>query len=169
MILDEITIQELKTSNNKTFEKIYQETVRGVYSMVFSIIRNHTVTEDLVQDIYMRMLVKIDQYRLNSNFYNWLLQIAKHIAIDYYRKNKRTLLVDISDIDLFNRSAGETPDQSEYFMSLMNKLNQKERMIVLLKVVDEKTHQEIADMLQMKLGTVLWIYQKAIKKLGEEV
>jgi len=51
----------------------------------------------------------------------------------------------------------------------MNKLNQKERMIVLLKVVDEKTHQEIADMLQMKLGTVLWIYQKAIKKLGEEV
>ncbi|CDR30323.1 RNA polymerase sigma factor sigX [Acholeplasma oculi] len=169
MILDEVTIQELKTSNNKTFEKIYQETVRGVYSMVFSIIRNHTVTEDLVQDIYMRMLVKIDQYRLNSNFYNWLLQIAKHIAIDYYRKNKRTLLVDISDIDLFNRSAGETPDQSEYFMSLMNKLNQKERMIVLLKVVDEKTHQEIADMLQMKLGTVLWIYQKAIKKLGEEV
>lgn len=169
MILDEVTIQELKTSNNKTFEKIYQETVRGVYSMVFSIIRNHTVTEDLVQDIYMRMLVKIDQYRLNSNFYNWLLQIAKHIAIDYYRKNKRTLLVDISDIDLFNKSAGETPDQSEYFMSLMNKLNQKERMIVLLKVVDEKTHQEIADMLQMKLGTVLWIYQKAIKKLGEEV
>lgn len=169
MILDEVTIQELKTSNNKTFEKIYQETVRGVYSMVFSIIRNHTVTEDLVQDIYMRMLVKIDQYRLNSNFYNWLLQIAKHIAIDYYRKNKRTLLVDISEIDLFNRSAGETPDQSEYFMSLMNKLNQKERMIVLLKVVDEKTHQEIADMLQMKLGTVLWIYQKAIKKLGEEV
>lgn len=169
MILDEVTIQELKTSNNKTFEKIYQETVRGVYSMVFSIIRNHTVTEDLVQDIYMRMLVKIDQYRLNSNFYNWLLQIAKHIAIDYYRKNKRTLLVDISAIDLFNRSAGETPDQSEYFMSLMNKLNQKERMIVLLKVVDEKTHQEIADMLQMKLGTVLWIYQKAIKKLGEEV
>jgi len=70
MILDEVTIQELKTSNNKTFEKIYQETVRGVYSMVFSIIRNHTVTEDLVQDIYMRMLVKIDQYRLNSNFYN---------------------------------------------------------------------------------------------------
>lgn len=167
MRLDHQAIKRLKAHDNPTFEKIYDETKRGVYSIVFSVTHSHELTQDLMQDIYMKMLIKIDQYKIGTNFFNWLMQIAKNHAIDHYRKEKKVSRIDDEHIQHLSSTYHDRPDENDRFEQMMDLLDEDERMIVLLKIVDELTHQEIAKIMNKPLGTVLWIYQKALKKLKE--
>lgn len=165
MILDQRKIELLKQNHEKTFEEIYHETKRGVYAMIFSITKSHPITEDLMQEVYMKMLIKIDQYRVGSNFMNWLLQIAKNQAIDAYRRNQKITHVDETDMDFISDGEHTKPDQEDSLQHMLEILDETERQIVMLKVIDELTHREIAKIVHKPIGTVLWLYQKAMDKL----
>ena len=165
MTIEQEYISKLKDKDEVAFEYVYNNTKRAVYSMVFSVIKNHQLTEDIMQDVYMKMLSSIYQYQEKTNFYNWLLQIAKNQAIDYYRKSSKNVKLDITDYEELIHDPEETPDEKDQFNQMIEILNEDERTIVLLKVVDGLKHRQIAKIVQKPLGTVLWIYQKAIKKL----
>lgn len=165
MRLNQRQIELLKQNHEETFELIYHETKRGVYAMIFSITKNHPLTEDLMQDVYMKMLIKIDQYHINSNFMNWLLQIAKNQAIDDYRRKQKTTNMDEMDVDYLSDGTQVKPDDNENFMRMLDVLDEVEQQIVILKVIDELSHHEIALIINKPLGTVLWLYHRAIGKL----
>lgn len=165
MVLDKKTIEQLKNSNEAVFEQIYHETKRGVYAIIFSIVKDFDRSEDIMQDVYMRMLIKIDQYKIGSNFRNWLLQIAKNQAIDFYRTTKKWAPVKDDAIDYIAESSEANPDIEDSFYRMLDCLDETEKMIVLLKVIDERSHQEIARIIKKPLGTVLWLYQRALGKL----
>jgi len=165
MILDKHQIEQLKQRNEALFENIYEETNRGVYSMIFSIVKDHAKSEDLMQDVYMRMLIKIDQYKVGTNFKNWLLQIAKNQAIDMYRKDKKFAHMDDEDIHHMEASKDENPEEEDQFNRMLSVLDDLEKTIVILKVVDDLSHKDIAKIVNKPLGTVLWLYQRALNKL----
>ena len=165
MTIEQEYINRLKKRDEKAFEYIYISTKRAVYSMVFSVIKNHQVTEDIMQDVYMKMLSSIHQYQSNTNFFNWLLQIAKHQAIDYYRKKSNEVSLDELDFIELVPSNQDKPDEVDQFNRMMELLDDEERTVVLLKVVEGLKHKQIATIVGKPLGTVLWIYQKALKKL----
>ena len=167
MTIEQEYINRLKKRDEQAFEYIYVNTKRAVYSIVFSVIKNHQLTEDIMQDVYMKMLSSINQYQTNTNFYNWLLQIAKHQAIDYYRKKSKETNLDENDYHDLIPSQENQPDEIDQFQQMIELLDEDERIIVLLKVVDGLKHKQIAKIVDKPLGTVLWIYQKAIKKLKE--
>lgn len=122
-------IDLLKQNHEETFEKVYHETKASVYAMIFSITRSHPQAEDLMQDVYMKMLIKIDQYRVGTNFKNWLLQIAKHQAIDEYRKKQKVQYVDEHTVDLMSMTQDVAPDQDDLMNHMMEQLNEIERQI----------------------------------------
>ena len=132
--------------------------------MIDAIGFNHMATEEIMQDVYMKMLIKINQYRVESNFLNWLLQIAKNQAIDYYRKNKKTLTVD-TDYFATKKANEDSPADLDFLDQMMTILDEDERIIVMLKVFDELKFREIAEFVDKPMGTVLWMYQNAMKKM----
>ncbi len=168
MIINQSYIEKIKNKDEEAFEYIYINTKRAVYSVVFAIAKNHAATEDIMQEVYMKMLSSIHQYRENTNFFNWLLQIAHHHAIDQYRKNKHQFNVDVNDYSELLVSRDIRPDEEDQFMHMVELLDEDERLVVILKVVEELKHREIAKILEKPLGTVIWIYQKAMHKLKEE-
>jgi RNA polymerase sigma-70 factor, ECF subfamily len=128
-------IKALKQKDEAAFEYVYQQTKKGVYAIIFSVVKSHQVTEDLMQDAYMKMMTSIDQYQSKTNFNNWLLTIAKNQAIDYYRRSKKEQYID--DVDYENRLiSNETqPDENDHFINMIEMLNEEQRTIVLLKIV----------------------------------
>lgn len=165
MKLSRKIIEQLKNGDETQFETIYQTTKKGVYGMIFSILKDHDLTNDVMQDVYMKMLVKINQYQIGKNFMNWLLQIAKYQAIDVYRKEKKSVFMDAVGLDLIAAFDNEKPNEQTDVTFILNVLDLDERMVVVLKVLEDKTHKEISKILDKPLGTVLWIYQKAMDKL----
>ncbi len=134
--------------------------------MIISIVNNKSVTEDLMQDTYIKMIEKIHYYEKGRNFYAWLLQIAKNTALDHYRKHKREVVYDPHEKDyVFEQPVKE--DQSYMVHDLIKPLDDDEKQIVLLRIVSNNKFKEIARATDKPLGTVLWIYNRAIKKLQD--
>ncbi|QLY40880.1 RNA polymerase sigma factor [Hujiaoplasma nucleasis] len=161
-------IDKLIEKDNDAFKVVYEHTKRGVFSIIISLVRNKTVTEDLMQDTYIKMIQKIRQYQKGRNFNAWLIQIAKNTALDYLRKSKKETLYDPQEQAYYHASQ-KTEGKTYHVSDLVESLNEDEKQIVLLRAVSEYKFKDIAKMVDKPLGTVLWIYSKAIKQLKKEV
>lgn len=163
-------IERIKQKDNEAFEYIYEQSKHGVYAIIIAIVKDRHATEDLMQDTYIKMLKNIDQYVLGRNFNAWVVQIAKNTALDYYRKHQKSIVTDpIEQINLID-SVQNVNKSIEYSLEEMIKpLNEEERQIVLLHIVSEMKFKSIAEIVKKPLGTVLWIYQKALNKVKKSL
>ena len=161
-------IDALIEKDNEAFRLVYENTKKGVFSMIISIINNKAATEDLMQDTYMKMIKNIKQYKKGRNFYSWLLQIAKNTALDYYRKEKKMSVVDPQEKEyMFNQ---EFKESNQYeVIDLVKSLDNLEKQVVLLRVVSNTKFKDIAKIIDKPIGTALWIYNKSIKKLRKSM
>ena len=158
-------LKRIKNHDDEAFAILYEETKYSVYSIIYAIVKHRQVTEDLMQDTYMKMLQKIHQYNGSVKFTTWLITIAKNLAIDHYRRNAKTMNVDIQEHEYligYHDDKVETKLESDMYLNALDSL---ERQIVLLKVVSDLKHHEIAKIVDKPLGTVMWIYNKAMKKM----
>jgi RNA polymerase sigma-70 factor (ECF subfamily) len=157
-------IDLLIKKDDEAFRVIYENTKKGVFSMIVSIVKNKAATEDLMQDTYIKMIEKINQYKRGRNFYAWLLQIAKNTALDYYRKYKNEVIYDPQEQSYYHDSL-KTDEKTYSVLDLVKPLDDLEKQIVLLRAVDQMKFKDIAQIVDKPLGTVLWIYNKAMKSL----
>lgn len=164
-------IKKLKNKDEDAFVYIYNQTKAAVYSVVMNVLHDRTQTEDVMQEVYITMVKSINSYQENGKFLSWLLMIAKNKAIDHYRRNKNTeVLFDPTEGEneylLADNNTHETFSlEANYLLSI---LDADEKEVVLLKIVSDMKFREISDHLQKPLETVIWLYNKAIKKMQEE-
>ncbi len=159
-------VQRIKQGDEQAFAEMYEATRKGVFSYIYSILHNFAVSEEIMQDTYITVKLKIGTYKDNSNFSAWMLQIAKNLSYNYLRKSKRETVSD--DAVLHAGKSYSMAEEGKPVISAMKKaLNEEELQIVLLHVVAGYKHREIAAMLDKPLGTVTWTYNNAIKKSRE--
>ncbi|MFA7417973.1 MAG: RNA polymerase sigma factor, partial [Acholeplasma sp.] len=96
---------------------------------------------------------------------SWIMQIAKNHAIDVYRSDIKQVKMDDEVLENIISDQTEKPDKKTLALMMLDILDQDERTIVVLKILDDLTHKEISKIVNKPLGTVLWIYQKAMVKL----
>lgn len=162
-------IEKLKVKDELAFEYVYTKTKSLVYTVIISVVKDHNQTEDLMQDTYIKMIKSINSYDNKYRFNTWLATIARNTALDYYRKQKKQYSVDIHESEyLFplERSLQDDEISTNYILSL---LDDEEREVVMLYSLDEYKHKEIAIILNKPIGTITWIYNKAMKKLRKEL
>lgn len=156
--------------NEAAFDHVYAETNHGVFAVIASLIRDRQIVEDLMQDTYMKMLQSLHTYQKGRNFAAWLMQIAKNLAYDYLRKYSNTTVLDPQEDLRVIDSQDQTDSTEELDLEkILAGLDSDERQIVMLRVISDTKFKDIADLVKKPLGTVLWIYQKAIKKMQTSV
>ncbi len=160
-----VIIEELKQRDYKSFDTFYNLTKNQVFYAIISIVKDQAEAEDLMQEVYMKFLEKIDDYRSNSNPYAYLSTIGRNLAINSYNKNKR-VVVSQELIESFPAEKIEEPNEDIF--KILDLLDPNEREIVTLHVINDLKFREIVPIVDKPLGTVLWIYNKAIKKLKEK-
>ncbi|MDO9628315.1 MAG: RNA polymerase sigma factor [Acholeplasmataceae bacterium] len=159
-------IKELKQRNYQSFDDFYNLTKNQVFYSIISVIKDRDLAEDLMQDTYVKFLEKIDQYRDGANPYAYLSTIARNLAINVYNQRKR----EVYSEELFETLASpEENDDQEDILKILDLLDDSEKEIVTLHIINNLKFREIASIVEKPLGTVLWIYNKAIKKLKEKV
>lgn len=165
MVDYESYIDGLINKDEQAFEYIYNSTKTSVYAIIVAIVRDRETANDLMQDTYITMIEKIHQYKKRNNFLTWLLVIARNKAIDYYRRNRKVTLIDIEHADTI---LPKTPPEGERALlveEMLNLLSNTERQVFLLHIMQDLPHREIAKIMKIPIGTSLWHYQKALKKI----
>ncbi|MFA7435219.1 MAG: RNA polymerase sigma factor [Bacilli bacterium] len=158
-------IEAIKQKDDQAFEYIYNSTKNSVYAIIVAIVKDKDIANDLMQDTYMTMIEKINQYKRGRNFKTWLLTIARNKAIDYYRKKQNEVLIDISESEYILPKTQATSERNILVEEILNLLTDIERQVFLLSIMENLTHREISKILKIPIGTSLWHYQKAIKKI----
>ena len=159
-------IEAFREKDYTLFDTFYGLTKNQVFYAIINIVKNKDQAEDLMQDTYIKFLEKIDQYKSGSNPYAYLSMIARNLAINYYNREKR---ITKSDELLASIPAQVDDTPSDDIFKILAILDDIEKEVVTLHIVNDLKFREIAKILGKPLGTILWIYNKAIKKLKAKV
>ncbi len=157
---------QLQAGNNDALKIIYEATCSGIFAFIFPIVKDYQIAENVMQNTYIQVYEKINLYKPGTNFQNWILTIAKNLALLELKRLKRDILVDNESI--IETVGGYSFDKSlsTPTIELASKiLKEDDFRIVLLYAVGEYKHREIAKIMNLPLGTVTWKYNNAIKKL----
>lgn len=155
----------LKNGDDREFNIIYEETNRLVYYIIYSILKNKEESEDVMQQVYMKIYDKIDQYTDSPKA--WISTIARNLAINQYNKNKKQNVGYLDDTDLMKIGAsdGDTP-----LIDLAAKiLDEEEFKIVMLCVVENYKRREVAEIFNLSTSGVTWKLNNALEKLRKEL
>ena len=156
---------------------------RPVFSLVFRMVHDRELAEDLTQDSFIKVLSHLDRYRSEFKFSSWLFKIANNVAIDHLRRRQLdTVSMDGSPHattpDAVMASAIELSDASESALEEMEakelgsaieqaiaRLRPEYRSCILLRHVEGRSYEEIATTLDLPLGTVKTYIHRARHEL----
>lgn len=148
------------------FDVIYYETQKTVYLSIYNIIKDQSLIEDIMQDTYLKAINSLEYYRRGTNFQAWISTIARNQAINVYNKRKKESLIDPVDNIAFFESPVENNSLLEKALKV---LDGQERDIIVYHIVLNFKFKDIADILDIPLSTVFFIYKKALSKIKKEV
>ena len=166
-------VERVKSGDREAFMTLTQQYQRKVFQLAYSYFHNREDAMDIVQETFLRFYQKAHMFQEGKNFQNWLLQLAKNICIDYYRKHhkKDNGMRREENIDEVNHASNESShhdpssDLKEIFSRCLEKLSDKQRMIFVMKHYNHLHYREIAQILNIALGTVKSLHFKAVRNL----
>lgn len=165
MDINEIVL-ELKRHDYSHFKEFYDLTNRSIYFTALAILKEHSLAEDILQDTYVSFFANIDDVRITNNIYAYLSTIARNLSINLINKQKNIVSNDEIISSIADQEVNYDRDVDK-ILSLLD--SQEEREIVIYHVLLEYKFIEISRIVDKPLGTILWLYNKAIKKLKERV
>lgn len=158
-------IIQLKNNNMDAFDDFYELTKRQVYVSILSIVKNRMIADELMQDTYLRFLNNIHKYKEKTNVIAFIVTIARNLSINEYNRRKKETLCDF--IDTKSSYIENTP--TSLLDLVYEVLSGDELQVFIFHIVDGLKHREIAKIMKKPLGTITWLYNKALKKMKEKV
>jgi RNA polymerase sigma-70 factor (ECF subfamily) len=166
-------VEKIKEGDGEAFMTLTSLYQKKVFLLAFSFFRNKEDALDIVQETFLRFYEKVKMFQRGKNFQNWLLQIAKNLCIDYYRKNySKTKELDRNvPVDEMNLPIQEgydpyrSSDLRGIISTCLTKLTEKQRMIFVMKQYNQLKYREISQILDISLGTAKSLHFKAVQNL----
>ncbi|CAM4022930.1 sigma-70 family RNA polymerase sigma factor [Mesobacillus thioparans] len=162
-------IKNAQKGNNKAFLELFQQYEQDLYRMAFIYVKNQNDAMDVVQETAYRSFKSIKELKEPKYFKTWLIRIAISCSIDLLRKRKNIIPFKPE----FEQYTSESPQEDVIsgitLKDLIEKLQEEEKSIILLKYYQQMTFKEIADTLQLPLGTVKTILYRSLGKLRKNI
>jgi RNA polymerase sigma-70 factor (ECF subfamily) len=130
---------------------------------------DRALSEDLVQEVFLRMLRYRDTFHSGSQFRGWMYQIARNVRMDHFRSNLRqdAVLSESEPAPATAPSHLEMKEQTALLERALRALAEDKREILVLARYQEMTYAEIAALLNIEVGAVKVRVHRALKELRE--
>ena len=167
------------------FRELLSRYERPVFALVYRMVRNREQAEDLAQETFIRAFGAIGSFDPSYRFSNWIFKIANNLTIDHLRRRKldtvsihgsadATTPEDEARTSISLASHDERPDEyvenrelGAQLEEAIGRLRPEYRTVTLLRHVDGYSYDEIADLLQLPLGTVKTYIHRARLELKD--
>jgi len=182
-----LTDQEVVVRAREGSERAYRELVRRyerpIFSLIYRMVRDRELAEDLAQETFVKALNAIESYRPEFKFSSWIFKIANNAAIDHLRRRELdTLSLDGSPHaetpEAIEATALQIGDRQETALeevearelggeieTAIARLRPEYRSCILLRHVEGRAYEEIAEILGLPLGTVKTYIHRARNEL----
>lgn len=153
MDLDELIIQ-CKKQDSKAQEELYKRYNRILFAICLRYSPNYTEAEDNLQDAFITIFKKIEQYNAKGSFEGWIKRVTVNTVLQKYRKQRFFEIVDEGQIE--DEEEPEIEDEEiplQFLLKIIQELPDRYRLVFSMYVMDGYQHKEIAEMLGISDGT----------------
>ena len=166
---------------DSVFDEIYRKYHQDVFQFLFYMVKNKEHAEDLVQEVYIRVLKSYERFEGKSSEKTWLFSIARNVAIDSFRKEKGWKQ---KILEKFDWSTGQVKDdcpipeeiavqneEIQLIYKCLDRCTVDQRMVIIMRYIHELSIVETAEALQWtesKVKTTQHRALKVLKKFMEE-
>ncbi len=165
-------VRRIRSGDREAFVTLIGLYQKKVFILAYSFFRNKEDAVDVVQDVFLRIYEKIESFQENRNFDAWLIQVAKNLCIDRYRRarGRREMEsgVRVDEIPLADTHSPDAENASNLKSALscsIDRLADRQKTIFLMRHVNQMGNEEIARALNISTGTVKSLHFKAIRRL----
>jgi len=182
---DREIVELAKAGKEAAYRELLRRYERPVFSLVYRMVRDRTLAEDLAQETFVKVLNALESYRPEYKFSSWIFKIANNAAIDHLRRRELdTLSLDgAPDARTADEVAATALQAADHAESPLEELESREtgsaieraigrlrpeyRTCILLRHVEGRSYEEIADVMDLPLGTVKTYIHRARLELRE--
>lgn len=182
---DKTLAAKASAGQEKAFRELMTRYEKPVFSLVYRMVRDRGLAEDLAQETFIRAFTNIRSYNPSYKFSSWIFKIAHNLTIDHLRKKQiETVSIhgapdaiteeDQARTSLELEDTGELPDTYVENLELGSRIEQavgqlrpEYRTATLLRHVEGYSYQEIAKIMDLPLGTVKTYIHRARLELKE--
>ncbi len=158
--------------NEKAFRILLRRYERPVFSLIYRMVRDRGIAEDIAQETFIRTFKALRSYNPSYKFSSWIFKIAHNLTIDHLRRKRLDTVSMHGSPDAVTpeeqartsivlESTAERPDAyvenrelGAQIEAAIGQLRPEYRAVILLRHVEGYPYQEIADILELPLGTV---------------
>src|SRR5579859_6775928 len=163
-----ILVRRAQSGDETTFRDIVERYQSKVFSIIHGIVRQRNDVEDIAQQVFAKVYFSIRNFDFRSSFITWIYKITVNECFDYLRKKKVRKLVYESDMSedevrrventepIVDRSTPADADlaRRDYVLKLLSRVSEEERMLLMMKEVEGRSVEELAEMTGMNENTI---------------
>lgn len=167
LLINSVPFLGRKKQKGERFWGLAQDQTRFLYNVAFKYTGNRYDAEDLVQETLYTAFHKFHQLRDNTKFKSWAFKILRNQFLKMQRKRAPITEKDYEDgVDYMSQLASvssqidvavalEQKLEAEAVQTILNKLPEKHKAVLILYYMEDSSYQEIAEMLEVPIGTVM--------------
>jgi RNA polymerase sigma-70 factor (ECF subfamily) len=184
---DQDVVLEARAGRQAAYRELVRRYERPIFSLIYRMVRNREQAEDLSQETFVKALNAIESYRPEYKFSSWIFKISNNAAIDHLRRRELDTLslegsphaatpdaIEATALQIGDR--GETPldvveakELGGEIEEAIARLRPEYRQCILLRHVDGRAYEEIAEILDLPLGTVKTYIHRARNELRQHL
>lgn len=169
---DEQLMLDFANADAKAFEILYARHKNAVYRYYLRHVSNESTSQELFQDLWMKIIKSKSSYQVKATFKTWLYTLAHHRLVDWYRRNNLKMKAFASNeksddafIEWNPENELQTRRLSKQLKKAIDQLPFEQREVFLLHQEAALTFPQIAEMMQLGLEKIKSRYRYAIQKL----
>jgi RNA polymerase sigma-70 factor (ECF subfamily) len=152
-------IHRSQAGDTEAFGELVTKYRAKIYAMLYSIVRNENDAWDLAQEGFLQAWRSIHKFEGRSSFYTGLYRLTVNRAIDSLRRKRRCVEVELDDAIPCSlpspRANYRGTEISEFINAALAQLSLEHRAVIVLKEIEDLQYQEIGDILNISIGTVM--------------
>ena len=178
---DGVLITSYRNGNEAAFNLLVDRYQSKVFTTIFLIVKDQDVAEDLLQDVFVKVLhtFNSDKYNEEGKFQPWVMRIAHNLAIDHFRKANRYPTILLEDGSNLLNSLSFAEDSSEeqrikeetlaWVRNLIDELPEAQREVVIMRHYLDMSFQEIAEQTGVSINTALGRMRYALNHIRKKM
>jgi len=166
---DAALVERARGGDQRAFELLVRSHQKNLFRLIYRYLRNEADALDITQRAFVRAYQSLDTFRGDASFKTWLYRIGVNLSLNHIRDRKREVVAEIRDDALSRRATGPMriirDEDSARLREAIATLPEKQRIVLELRIYDELSFREIAEIAECSENAAKVNFHHAVKKL----
>ncbi|UCC39367.1 MAG: RNA polymerase sigma factor [Candidatus Aminicenantes bacterium] len=161
-------LELVKKGNKEAYQEIVSRYMKTAYYIALGLVHNHQDALDISQEAFVKAFRRIKSFNAERPFFPWFYQLMKNLCIDHLKRISRMKEVPLDGIQVLDEKK-EDKEMKRVLWKGIEELTFEQREVIILRYFRQFSYQEISEIIDKPLGTVMSSLYYAKKRLKEIV